>query len=308
MTRSLLLLFAVSLSVFAGDAVRPPAPPDGAAFTPQGDFAALKKAHQTKLRRPNKAPEDYNNFAKTPGTDVIVFKSGDLKLRAWLRMPPNLKVGKKVPAVVYFHTGFALTKSDLELSQPFVDAGFAVLVPTFRGENGNPGHFELFYGEVDDALAAVKWLATQPGVDADRIYTFGQSAGGAVSALLSLYADVPIRLTGSCGGIYNEKLFEALHKENLAMLPFDIKDDTEVRLRLLSRNTALMRRMHLGIIGRKDTMVMQQAREVQKIADAQQAPLKFSLVDGDPETCRAPAVEAFLKFIQQDLAEEKGKP
>lgn len=297
MIRSRALLLSVALIAFFANAG------DAAPFTPQGDFAALKKAHQTKLHRPNKAPEDYNNFAKVPGADVVFFKSGELNLRAWMRMPPNLEAGKKVPAVVYLHGGFAFSRQDLDLSQPFVDAGFAVLAPTLRGENGNPGHFEMFYGEVDDALAAANWLAKQPNIDVNHIYTFGHGTGGAISALLSLYADAPIRATGSCGGIYTEKLFEALQKENLAMLPFDFKNDAEIRLRLLSRNTAMMRRMHLGIIGRKDTMVLQQARDVQKISDPQRAPLKFTLVDGDTESSRAPAVDVFLKFIQQDLAE-----
>ena len=86
---------------------------------------------------------------------------------------------------------------------PFLAAGFAVMTPTLRGENGNPGSFELFYGEVDDAEAAVRFLAAQPRIDSKRIYTFGHSVGGGISALLSLRPEIPVRKGGSSGGLYS---------------------------------------------------------------------------------------------------------
>jgi len=302
-------MFVISFGAVAGDAVRPPAPPDEqpVAFTPKGDFAALKKAHKTKLRRPDKAPEDYNNFL-APGAKVIQYKSGDLLLRAWYRLPAAQEVGKKIPAVVFFHGGFAFSKSDLDASQPFLDAGYAVLIPTLRAENGNPGNFELFYGEADDAVAAVKWLAQQPEIDAATIYTFGHGSGGAISSLLSLYPDIPVRMTGSSCGIFTELLFESLARENLAMVPFDIKNEQEVRMRLLAKNVPLMQRPHAAIIGKKDQAMMKQARDVQKIAKTEKAPMTFSVVEGDSESSREPAIQLFLQFIRKDLGAEKGQP
>jgi len=307
MIRSL-LVFVITVSAVAGDAVRPPAPPDEppAAFTPKGDFSALKKAYKTKLRRPDKAPEDYNPFL-APGVKVIPYKSGELLLRAWYRVPAAAEAGKKIPAVIFFHGGFAFHKDDLEAAQPFVDAGYAVLIPTLRAENGNPGNFELFYGEADDAVAAVKWLALQPEIDAGKIYTFGHGSGGALSSLLSLYPDIPVRLTGSSSGIFTELLFESLARENLSMVPFDVKNEQEVRLRLLAKNVPLMQRGHAAIIGKQDQAVMKQARDVQKIAQAEKAPLTFSVVDGDSETSREPAIQLFLRLIRKDLDAEAGK-
>jgi dipeptidyl aminopeptidase/acylaminoacyl peptidase len=72
---------------------------------------------------------------------------------------------------------------------------------TLRGEDGNPGYHEMFFGEVDDGRAAISWLARQPGIDKSRIYAFGHSAGGVVAALFSLYDDLPLRATGSAGGL-----------------------------------------------------------------------------------------------------------
>ncbi len=50
-----------------------------------------------------------------------------------------------------------------------------------EGENDNPGQFELFYGEVDDAVAAIDYLRSVPYVDPSRIYLAGHSTGGSIT-------------------------------------------------------------------------------------------------------------------------------
>jgi hypothetical protein len=49
--------------------------------------------------------------------------------------------------------GTSLGNGDLHDVQPFIDAGWTVLAPTYRGENGNPGTIELWLGEVQDAAS-----------------------------------------------------------------------------------------------------------------------------------------------------------
>ena len=96
----------------------------------------------------------------------IVYPSGRLALKAWAAFRANASPSHKVPGVVFFHAGFAFAAGNFEAARPFLDVGFAVLCPMLRAENGNPGNFELLLGEIDDAGAAVAWLAGQPGVDA----------------------------------------------------------------------------------------------------------------------------------------------
>lgn len=55
----------------------------------------------------------------------------------------------------------------------------------WRGENGNPGSFEMCYGEVTDAAAALDYLAVQSDMDPARLYAAGHSVGGAIVMLLS---------------------------------------------------------------------------------------------------------------------------
>lgn len=185
----------------------------------------------------------------------------EIKLLAWLAIPgeigptsddavpPNKPA--QVPAVVYFHSGHELGASDCDEVQPFLEAGFAVMLPSVRGENGNPGSFELFGGEVDDGIAAVNWLAEQAEITRDRIYTFGHSTGGGISAMLSLAdSEVPIRFGGSCGGLYRVSNLRQWQPEP----PFVSQSDLDFELRTLISNADLMNRKHYAYLGLADSL------------------------------------------------------
>lgn len=258
------------------------------------EYLGLRKSYKTILETRGPAPQQWRDQKLPPGVKEVSFNSGNLRLRAWLVLPTGTR-SEKVPAVVYFHGGFAFSVDELRDCQPFLDAGFAVLAPTLRGENGNPGNFELLYGEVEDARAATLWLANQPNVDTGRIYTFGHSVGGGISALLSLWDDVPIRLGGSSGGLYPQDVFYGWNE----FAPFDISNETERRLRLLVGNIAYMKRRHIAYIGRKDSLV-----EVVKTAESEAkqsgAPLDIKVIEGDHFTSLRPAVMAFAELIRAD--------
>ncbi|WP_405475992.1 alpha/beta hydrolase fold domain-containing protein [Paenarthrobacter ilicis] len=104
--------------------------------------------------------------------------------------PENLR-----PAVVHFHGGGWRTGERSSLGpvcdgfglapfDAFTDAGFVVASADYRlsGE-------ALFPAQLHDALSAVTWLrdhADQYGVDPDRLYAWGDSAGGHLASLVGL--------------------------------------------------------------------------------------------------------------------------
>jgi hypothetical protein len=55
-------------------------------------------------------------------------------LRGWYARPPR-SAGRRVPVVVYLHNDFALRREAWSNARPFVDAGYALLVPGLRGED-----------------------------------------------------------------------------------------------------------------------------------------------------------------------------
>jgi len=257
-------------------------------------YLESRKSYSTVLKTRGPAPQDWHTERVPTGVTEVSYQSGDLALKAWLAMPKNPQ-SAKLPAVVYFHGGFALGMSELGDCRPFLDAGFAVMAPTFRGENGNPGNFELLYGEVDDAQAAVQWLADQPRIDSRRIYTFGHSVGGGISALLSLRPDIPVRRGASSGGLYSKEVFYGWK----TFVPFDLSIDKEKTLRLLVGNVAFMQREHIAYIGRKDSLA-RLVPEAESEAKQCGAPLTIIMVEGDHFSSLTAAISAFAETVRFD--------
>lgn len=146
------------------------------------DLTAARRGFQTRLTAEIDAPQDGDaQLSPPPGAKLVQYPSGDLMLKAWVSEDAS-EDGKR-PAVVFLHGGFALGNGDWEVLQPYRDAGFVTMTPSLRGENNNPGNFEFFYGEVSDALAAGRYLASLPNVDKERIHVAGHSVGGLLCVL-----------------------------------------------------------------------------------------------------------------------------
>jgi dipeptidyl aminopeptidase/acylaminoacyl peptidase len=137
---------------------------------------------------------------------VVRFSSPAGQLLAYVS--PDPKDGQKHPVVIWAHGGFYGVGNQLWGSQPasddqtpnaFREAGLIVMLPSWRGENGNPGRFELFYGEVDDAVAAVEYIASLPYVDPSRIYMVGHSTGATIT-LLTAEVSTRLRAAFAFGG------------------------------------------------------------------------------------------------------------
>lgn len=82
------------------------------------------------------------------------------------------------------------------MMKPYVDAGFVVMLPSFRGENGQEGNFSGFYDETADVLSAADYLENLPGIDRERFFLAGHSNGGTLALLAGMVrkfrAAVPI--------------------------------------------------------------------------------------------------------------------
>lgn len=269
------------------------APTQGA--SPQGaSFQQLRAGFQTRLTKTSPAPQRWDDEDSPPGVKKVRYPSAGRELLAWVSALPA--DGSKRAAVVYLHGGFAFGADDYADCKPLLDAGFIVMCPTYRGENGNPGNYELFLGEVDDAVAAARWLATQPGVDAERMYAFGHSVGGGVASLLSLIDDVPVRLTGGAGGLYPNEVFAEWAE--MGMVRFNPTDATECRVRRLLGNVADMRRPHFAYIGQQDSLRLFLST-MQKEAGLSNGKLTVATVPGDHGGSLRPAMKEFLREIEK---------
>ncbi|MGH1334766.1 MAG: alpha/beta hydrolase family protein [Aureispira sp.] len=261
-------------------------------------YQALRKAFKSSLIKHLKAPQFYDDEENLPpNISVVHYPSEGRNLKGLLHTS-NIDSTKKTKALVYLHGGFALGYPDVTDCQPFLDAGYVVFAPAYRGENGNEGNFECFYGEVSDAENAVKWLSTQAYIDADQIFVFGHSIGGGVSALLSLNDNCPSKLNGSAAGLYfKESFVELVGKEKI---PFDLTVEEEYFFRCPIYTLNYLLKKHMMYIGTDDYYKEYKTYILELYGTT---PQNFKLVEipGDHFSSLEPSMKSFLKEIEKML-------
>lgn len=90
---------------------------------------------------------------------------------------------EKVPAVLMSH-GFPGNEQNMDLAQSLRRLGFAVMTYHYSGSWGSDGDFS-FQNCIEDAETVLDALLTHPAVDPERVYLFGHSMGGFVTAHLA---------------------------------------------------------------------------------------------------------------------------
>jgi dienelactone hydrolase len=263
----------------------------GAAVGATGFFAE-RAAHPTVLAVHGPSPQAYEPWPKSGPIAVVEYPSAGRVLRGLVARPSNEALARRGehPALVYLHGGFALDPEDVGSCAPFLDAGFVVFAPALRGENGNPGDYELAFGELDDARAAVDYARTMTGVDPSRVVVFGHSAGGMLSAMLALYPELPVLDTGSAGGLYPAGVFDALKR------PF-VDSPEERRLRLFVPYLAQLKHPHFACSGDADTYPRRTAAQAQTQAAGLHVPLETRVVAGNHFTSLPGCMSAYLSRV-----------
>jgi len=188
------------------------------------DYAQARSRFQTKLLRKGASPHNWPPVQPPAGVTEVEYASGELRLKAWVNRPAD--TSRKHPAVLFLHGGFAFNRVSWEQAKPYRDAGFVVLTPILRAENGQPGSWSYFYDEVDDVIAAAEYLGQQSYVDASRLFVAGHSNGGTLT-LLAAMASRRFRAAASFDGATYRPDF-VNHPESL---PFDRHDPREIQLR-----------------------------------------------------------------------------
>jgi dienelactone hydrolase len=192
-----------------------------------GDYATARRQFHTRLRVRGPSPQHDAMPTAPAGVQVIDYASGDLHLKAWIALP-SLQSGR-MPVVIFLHGGFSFGEEDWQMAAPYRDAGFIVVAPILRGENGQSGIYSLFYGEVDDVIAVGVQMARRSDVDPRRIFLAGHSSG-ATTALLAAMASPRFRAVASFSGSPDQAIFTKYGMKP-EQIPFDATDQREIEMR-----------------------------------------------------------------------------
>jgi dienelactone hydrolase len=239
------------------------------------DYAVARKSFRTNLLQKGPAPDDYRPLGDAPGARKVLYPggpNGSIGLVAWISedQPSN----RKKPGIVFLHGGNSTGEGHWLLMKPYVEAGYVTMLPSMRGENGQPGNFSGFYDEVDDVLAAVRYLEAQPGVDKDRIFLAGHSIGGTLSMLAALV--YPFRATVAMAGNPDAWRFFSRFSQDIR---FDVSDPREFVMRSaacfapsLKCPMLMTRGTEEGQFNERHQLFMSRVRDAGQFIDAKSIP------------------------------------
>lgn len=141
-----------------------------------------------------------------PGMTAVTLHTEDgLALLAWWK-PPH---APDRPVIVFFHGNAGHIGYRGAKLRMFLDRGYGVLLPAWRGYSGNPGtpHEAGFYA---DGRAALRFLDQQNVPNRRRVF-YGESLGGAVA--------VELAAAGAGGAMVLEAPFTSLPEVAAAHYP-----------------------------------------------------------------------------------------
>jgi dipeptidyl aminopeptidase/acylaminoacyl peptidase len=242
------------------------------------------------VRKASPQPQDMP--AAPPGVREIDYLSGDLRLRAWAGIPAGAPA--RPPVVIFLHGGFAFDEGDYDMTRPFLAAGYAVVAPTMRGENGQAGFFSMFYDEVSDVLAVTGHVRSQPWADPDRIYVAGHSVGGTL-AMLAGQASPRYRAVASFSGSPDQVAWT--DKFWSRTVPFDARDPAEFEVRSPLSYAASFKAPARLFYGTQETFFRSYTRLTATLARAAGKDVEAVEVPGDHFTAVPEAISRTIAFF-----------
>lgn len=262
------------------------------------NYAEARRKFRTKLIRQGPAPEAWQPETPPPGVEDVEFLSGELRLKAWVSQSgPN---AARKPAVLFLHGYFAFREEYWNRAKPFRDAGFVVMTPKVRGENGLPGSYSMFYDEVEDVLAAADALAKMPHVDGKRIYLAGHSVGGTLTLLTAMTSN-RFRAAASFSGSPDQVVWSrwASLQVQGQVVPFDPTDNREFQMRsplAFPRSFKCPVRIYYGS---QEFLFARSSQKTAELAKTANLDVEVVSVPGDHFTSVDPAMRQCIQFFQQ---------
>jgi len=263
----------------------------------QEDLAVARSHFETKIQRRGPPPAEWDDMITPAGAREIVYVSGTLQLKAWINTPVSSDLGKR-PAVLFLHGGFDLEADAWDSTRLFRDAGYIVMTPTTRGENGQHGVFTMYYDEVTDVLRAADYLRAEPLVDPKRVFVMGHSVGGTL-ALLAAEIYPYFRGAVSVSGSPDQALYLKYAKGATLNAPFDPNDALEVQIRSPLAYAASIKCPARLFYGTQETYYAFTTPRLAEIAREHGIDAQVRAVEGDHASNLTTSIKLALEFFQK---------
>lgn len=201
-----------SLALLSSGGMSPPVvekcPVRSATISRDGEHVAYLKASSTEPfdlyldgKRITSQYEPYRDHSVSR-KELVQWRSQDgTEIEGVLSTPPDFDASRKYPLLLVIHGGPTGTSIPTPTDQAFypieqfVEKGFVVLEPNYRGSAGYGEAFrrlnyrDLGIGDYADVISGVDALVERSFVDTDRVGVMGWSQGGYISAFCATYSD-----------------------------------------------------------------------------------------------------------------------
>ena len=217
-----------------------------------------------------------------PQAELVKWKSFDGKMISGFLYKPAAKFTGKRPVLVVIHGGPEGQSQPTFLGRSkylLNELGIALIYPNVRGSTGYGKTFSLLDNgfkrddTYKDINALFDWIATQPGLDADRVAVTGGSYGGHMTLAVSTFYGDRIRCSVDIVGMSNLVTFlehTEAYRRDLRRVEYGDERDPKMREFLEKiapmNNIEKIKKPMFVIAGKNDPRVP--VSESQQIADA----------------------------------------
>ncbi len=242
---------------------------------------------------------------------LVYYPAENGNMAAYLTPQPE-KTDKKYPAVIWLTGGYGGIGNDdfFWSEQPYNNDQSAsafrhddlvLMIPSFRGENVNPGKYEMFFGEIRDIESARQYLMKLPYVDPSRIYLAGHSTGGTRALLASEYSK-GFRAVFSLGGIPDLKL-RLDYAPVPVTVPFNQNNPEELEVRSPRKFLNSIKSPTFYFEG--EYSYWNEFDEIKKIVKDKNIPLSiYSIKNGDHFNIISPLTSLIVEKILHDTGDK----
>jgi dipeptidyl aminopeptidase/acylaminoacyl peptidase len=258
------------------------------------DYVAARAGFRTKLLRVGPSPQSFKPLRVPVDVAEVTYSSSPYRLKAWLFTPNS---SGRHPAVLYLHGGHAFDSGDWDAAKPYRDAGFVLVAPMLRGENGQAGNFSMYYDETDDVLAAIEYLRHLKSVDPHRIFVAGHSVGGTMTMLAALTSK-RIRAAAAFSGSPDQVLYVKLAPGAKERAPFDYTNARELIMRSPLAFAAYFKCPLRIYYGSQEPQFVYTSEETAQAARSSGKDVRVIVEPGNHNTHLPASVNDSIKFFQ----------
>lgn len=191
-----------------------------------------KNAKQIRVLQDNKPLLESMNETNLSKKEFFTINVNNVTLNAYTIKPQNFDATKKYPVFMFVYGGpgsqmveNSWGSSNYFWFQHLASKGYLVVCVDNRGTGARGANFkkitykQLGKYEIEDQIAAAKYLATLPYVDGSRIGIFGWSYGGYMSSLaITKGADI-FKTAIAVAPVTNWRFYDSIYTERYMQTP-----------------------------------------------------------------------------------------